>query len=209
MTILLTGFNAFGGGCRNVSEELVHAVNASWRRADVDLIVEVLPTEFERAGRRLVDAIATHRPRLLVCCGLAASEPCIRFELIAKNLDHCEGADNAGDCRMGSTIAVDGPDSYPATIPYAPMGRELALRGIPYCYSVDAGGFVCNHVFYTAAHFIQREQLSTRCGFIHWPAPLDAEGPGCPGLPFEVSLEALHVCLDCLLEPTTEVRTMS
>ncbi|MEO6027404.1 MAG: GNAT family N-acetyltransferase [Candidatus Binatia bacterium] len=201
MTILLTGFNPFGGGSRNISEELVYATQASWRRPDVNLVVEVLPTEFERAGRLIVELIARHRPQMVVSCGLAGDEPCIRFELLARNLDACEAADNAAVCRTGSTIVADGPPEYNATLPYASLGSELSLRGIPYRYSDDAGGFVCNHVFYKASHHIKQEGLPIACGFIHWPSPLDSRASDRRGLPFDVSLDALRVCLDSLLEP--------
>ena len=36
-------------------------------------------------------------------------------------------------------------------------------------FSRDAGGFVCNHVFFTAAHLVATLYSECRCGFVHLP----------------------------------------
>jgi pyroglutamyl-peptidase len=203
VTLLLTAFNPFGGGRRNISEELVRAVETSWRPAHAKMVVAVLPTEYGLASRLIVELIAEHRPRWLVSCGLAEDEPCIRFELVARNADTCPAEDNAAVCRDGSAIVAGGPAEYEATLPYPLFGRELSLRGIPYRYSDDAGGFVCNHVFYTAAHAIGQFGLQTQCGFIHWPP--DTPSVRHRGVSFEVSLEALRLCLGAVSEQTQSV----
>jgi pyrrolidone-carboxylate peptidase len=41
-------------------------------------------------------------------------------------------------------------------------------------FSNDAGGFVCNHVYYRAAHLVASAGLPTRVGFVHLPVAHEA-----------------------------------
>ena len=196
--VLLTGFNPFGEHAANVSEALVRAVEAGWppklvQAASTRLTVAVLPTEFAGAGDAIVDLIRAHAPDAVVCCGLAEGWG-LRLELVARNRDGCGEPDNASRSRDNARIDATGPSLYPGTLPYHQLSRTLKARGIPHTYSDDAGGFVCNHVFYRACREIAHSGRATLCGFIHFPA--DAEpGRGGQGLPLATSLDALHACL--------------
>jgi pyroglutamyl-peptidase len=196
--LLLTGFNAFGGHAANISEALVRAIEADWPPKWVEagstrLTVAILPTEFAGAGDAIVDLIRAQAPDAVVCCGLAEGWG-VRLELVARNRDECGAPDNAGQSRDNARIDATGPALYPGTLPYHRLGRTLTARGIPHEYSDDAGGFVCNHVFYRARREIARSGRGALCGFIHFPA---AAEPGCGGrgLPLATSLDALHACL--------------
>lgn len=192
--LLLTGFNPFGGHAANVSEALVRAIEADWPvAASTRLTVAVLPTEFAGAGDAIVDLIRAHAPDAVVCCGLAEGWG-LRLELVARNCDSCGAPDNAGECRPDAIIDAAGPAWYDGTLPYHQLSRTLTARGIPHEYSDDAGGFVCNHVFYRACREIAHSGRAALCGFIHFPA--DAEpGRDGRGLPLATSLDALHACL--------------
>jgi pyroglutamyl-peptidase len=193
--LLLTGFNPFGGYATNISEALVRAVESDWPAdAPAQLTVAVLPTEFAAAGAAIVDLIRTRAPDAIVCCGLADGDWGLRFELVARNRDSCGASDNAGDSRVEATIDHAGPAQYAATLPYHQVSRALAARKIPHEYSDDAGGFVCNHVFYRACREIAHSGRAVLCGFIHFPG--DVEPDTDRGLPLATSLEALRVCLD-------------
>ena len=56
--------------------------------------------------------------------------------------------------------------------------------------SEDAGGFLCNHVFYRAREWVERAGLAIPCGFLHLP-PLEA-------LPLERQIEAVTACVALL-----------
>ncbi|MEN8184635.1 MAG: pyrrolidone-carboxylate peptidase, partial [Myxococcota bacterium] len=58
-------------------------------------------------------------------------------------------------------------------------------------WSDDAGGFLCNHVFYRARDWVEHAGLAIPCGFVHLP-PLEA-------LPLARQREAVDVCLELLL----------
>jgi pyroglutamyl-peptidase len=127
----------------------------------------------------------------------------LRLELVARNCDRSGAPDNSGDIREDAPIDADGPAWYAATLPHHQVSRALTARRIPHQYSEDAGGFVCNHVFYRACREIAQSGRETLCGFIHFPDAVDLEsGWGRPGLPFATSLEALETCLEEIAEYT-------
>jgi pyroglutamyl-peptidase len=199
-TLLLTAFDPFGGQATNVSELVVRAVGTEWPvESRVRLTVAILPTKFTAAGDAIVSLIRAHWPNAIVCCGLAESERGLCFERLARNCDCCDAPDNAGESRLDAIIDADGPPTYRATLPYAALSRALRARRIAHRYSDDAGGFVCNHVFYRASREIARSGRTALCGFIHFPSEARAERALAPdGLPLVTSVEALRVCLDTL-----------
>ena len=70
MKILLTGFNAFGTVKVNPSQLIVEHFAAN-PPDGIDLITEVLPTEFEAAGNRIRALIRQHLPDAVLCLGVA------------------------------------------------------------------------------------------------------------------------------------------
>jgi pyroglutamyl-peptidase len=198
MKILLTGFNRFGNIESNPSQLIVEALA---KRAKTDnlteLIAEVLPTEFVLAGKRIVDLIRRHRPKRIICLGLAAGANAIRLERVALNLDDTDQSDNAGQAHKGKLIVSDGPLAYWSTLPIEEMCERLQKRGIPAIISNHAGTYVCNHVFYLARHEVELMGIGSPCGFIHLPSlagPME-DGQMAEGLPFEVMLEAVACCI--------------
>ena len=58
--------------------------------------------------------------------------------------------------------------------------------------SDDAGGFVCNHAFYTALAEADRRRLPTRCGFLHLPRIEERQAaPGSTAAPTGMSADDL------------------
>jgi pyroglutamyl-peptidase len=199
MKILLTGFNRFGNMESNPSQLIVEAL-AKRAKADngVELIAEVLPTEFAQAGRRIVELIRRHRPERIVCLGLAAGASAIRLERVALNLDDTEQADNAGLSHQGKLIVENGPLAYWSTLPIEKMCDELQKRGIPAVISNHAGTYVCNHVFYLARHVVELMGSGSPCGFVHLPSlagQTGAAGQKIEGLPLEMMLDVVECCL--------------
>ena len=173
MKILLTGFNSFSGVRVNPSELVVRAIAERSRQGRVEIITEVLPTEYAAATRKLRGLIRKHRPDAILCLGVAQRRETISLERVALNLDDEPTADNAGVVRRGSKIARGGPDLYWSTLPLATLERALKRqRGtgrIRAVISNHAGAFLCNHVFYIARHETARRHRPVPCGFIHLP----------------------------------------
>jgi pyroglutamyl-peptidase len=205
-TILLTGFDAFGG----------EPVNPSWdavSRLDGEMIsghrvaTARLPVEFGGALRVLRDEIAKLEPALVLCVGQAGGRAQLSLERIAINLDDARIPDNAGASPVDQAIVADGPAAYFATLPIKAMLCELRDAGIPAEISQTAGTYVCNHVFYGLMHAL-RARPGTRGGFIHIPySPAQAaRHPGAPSLPVDTVVAALRIALATALETTADRR---
>ena len=76
---------------------------------------------------------------------------------------------------MQQRIHDEGPVGYWSSLPLEAMAADARRLGEDIVLSRDAGSYVCNHVFFTAAHLIATTHPNCRCGFVHLP-PLD--GPG-------------------------------
>jgi len=181
--ILATAFNPFGAAETNASETLLRALGD-----DAGMVREVLPTEYERAGREIVRLIRELRPQAVICFGVAGSADVLRLEQFARNWAETAAPDNAGDLRNGQAIMPGAPDFYPATLPYDAISAPLDARGIPHVLSENAGGYVCNHTFYCARHEIAESGQQIPCGFVHVP-PI--KGPQ----EFAMLLEAMRICI--------------
>jgi pyroglutamyl-peptidase len=169
--ILITGFNAFGDDVRNPSQAVVETITGSAGFEDIH--GEVLPTEFDRAGQRIVQLLDELLPSAWIGFGLHKGATGIVLERRAANLDDARIPDNAGDQRSNRPIDPDGPAELPSTLPLEAIAAELADQGIPHSYSDSAGRFVCNHVFYRVTSALANAGLSVPAGFIHLPWPIE------------------------------------
>lgn len=171
-TILVTGFEPFGEHDHNTSQAIVEALAAA---GDVRLSCRVLPTSYRRAGALIESWLETEQPAALVMLGLAANAEALRLERFAHNRDHSEALDNDGESRSDAAIVKSGPDVYASTLPLERFAAAVRALGTPVEFSLSAGGFLCNHVFYRARHALEGKELRTPCGFIHVPAARPAE----------------------------------
>lgn len=184
--VLVTGFDRFGLHVANSSQLVVEAL-AKRRASGVSF--EVLPVTFQGAGERVEARIRSQRLDALVMLGMAAGSFALRLERQARNRDASAARDNAGQCRQGP-IVVDGPDVYSSTLPLERFAEAVRALGAPIEFSEDAGGFVCNHVYYRARHCIQTENPRIRCGFLHVPVIEPGQ--------LELWVDALEACLRAL-----------
>jgi len=168
--ILVTAFGAFADVKENPSEALLAGLQE--RLGPRKLVGELLPVEYI-AGPRIEELIEEHEPRLVLALGVARRAVTARLERLARNLDDCETPDNCGEVRCGSEIVSGAPDRLAASLPIGELREALLTAGLDVDYSDDAGGFLCNHVFYRA-----RAATHVPCGFLHLPdAPLDSRWP--------------------------------
>lgn len=195
MSIVLTGFMPFGGMAVNPSQLIVENIAAQSRYAH--LVTEILPVEYDNAGRRIRELIREHQPDAVLCLGLAQRRNAIHLERVALNLDDAAVADNAGDLACGRIIDSAGPPAYWSTLPLDDMLVSLQARNIPSAISNHAGTYVCNHVFYAARRELDYFDSRSPCGFIHVSAINDSDDLS-TGLPLSVMVEAVECCLDLL-----------
>ena len=94
-TILLTGFEPFGGESVNPSWEIARALDG-WACEGRTVRAVQLPCAFGDALGRLDEALAAHRPELVVCLGQAGGRTEISLERAALNVDDARIPDNLG-----------------------------------------------------------------------------------------------------------------
>jgi pyroglutamyl-peptidase len=163
--VLVTGFEPFDGAAVNPSQKLVEAL-ASDPPDDVELATAVLPVAWERATDELLRALEKEQPELVVCFGQADGRADIEIERFALNFD--EGSDEEGEERRAET-STDAPVAYRCSLPVDAIVAALRGDDIPAAPSRDAGGFLCNHVFYVLMRVLADERTGVRGGFVHVP----------------------------------------
>ena len=191
-TILLTGFEPFGGDAVNPSGEAVGIVAAGWSGPET-LVTAVLPVTFDGAAARLAELMAEHSPDVVIATGLAGDRAAISVERVAVNLRDARIADNAGAQPVDEPSVRDAPDAYFATLPVKAIARDIAAAGIPSSVSHSAGTFVCNHVFFTALH--ESATRGARAGFVHVPWAAEHRSTDAASLPLADIARGLEIAV--------------
>jgi len=155
--VLVTGFEPFGGSDVNTSQGVAESLGGV-----------VLPVSYARAADALRAAVRAADPDVVVCIG-QAERASISVERFAHNLDCADSTDNDGAV-SAREIDADGPVAYRSTLPVDEIVAALRGVGIPVEVSHDAGGFLCNHVFYVLMRLLEEERPQTTGGFVHVPA---------------------------------------
>jgi len=162
VNVLVTGFEPFGGHETNTSQQVAEALGGV-----------VLPVSYGRAADALRDAVRAADPDVVVCFG-QANRDAVCVERFAHNLDCSESEDNDGEV-SAAEIEPGGPVAYRSTLPVDELVAALRAEGIPAEASRDAGGYLCNHVFYVLMRLLEQERPGTAGGFVHVPAGMPVE----------------------------------
>lgn len=198
-TVLLTGFDAFGGYAMNPSWLAVEALHDEVLRGH-RIVGAQLPTTFAGSGSVLLKLLRKHKPALVVCVGLAGGRSALSLERIAINVDDARIADNAGARPVDVPVVEGGPPAYFSTLPIKVMFQSLTTAGVAAEVSQTAGTFVCNHVFYVLMQALKKQRKrSTRGGFVHVPY---LPGQGLPFMALEDVVRGLRLAIASAL--TTE-----
>ena len=209
-TVLLTGFDPFGGESLNPSwlaAEALHGETIAGRR----IVAVQLPTSFARSPRTLRAAIRRHAPELIVCVGQAGGRAQISLERVAINVDDARIADNDGAQPVDTPIVRGGPAAYFSTLPIKTMFAALREADIPAEISQTAGTFVCNRVFYALMHALAEDghlRGGVRGGFVHIPyLPEQAAARlGAPSLSLGIVVAALRIMIETALRTRKDRR---
>lgn len=189
--VLATGFEPFGGADVNASQELVEALAAE-PPDELELATVVLPVVWARAADELGRALERERPELVVCFGQADGRAHVEIERFALNFD--DGTDEAGEERRGE-IDPGRPAAYRSSLRVDGLVDALRAAGIPAAASRDAGGFLCNHVFYALMGALA-ERPGVRGGFVHVPLlPGQALDRAAPTVPLATLVRAARIIL--------------
>lgn len=194
-TVLLTGFEPFGGDVVNPSGDAVRRLAAEWDRP-ASLVTEVLPVTFAGAAARLRALIAEHSPDVVLAVGLAGGTEAIRIERVAVNLTDARIPDNDGAQPLDEPSVAGAPAAQFTTLSAKGIAAAIRAAGISADVSYSAGTFVCNHVFFTA---LDAAAPATRAGFIHVPWATGQAPAGMPSLDEADIDRALRIAVETAL----------
>src|SRR5450756_100772 len=167
MTILVTGFEPFGGEALNPSWEAVRRLNGDVGDARIERLL--VPTSYADSIGTVTEVIDRLRPAAVVMVGQAGGRAGLSIERVAVNCDDAQAPDNTGVLHKDAPIVSQGPTAYLTTLPIKQIVAGLRSAGFPAAVSNTAGLFVCNHLFYGVLHHIVIHNLETQAGFIHVP----------------------------------------
>ena len=196
-TILVTGFDPFGGDSRNPAGEALALLPAEV--AGTRIATVMLPTAIGSSFDRLLEALELHRPVAVLSVGQAGGRPGITVERVAINLVDARIPDNEGRQPVDLPAVPGGPAAYFSTLPVKAMAARIRAAGIPATVSNSAGTFVCNYIMYRALHHAATAGAGFVSGFIHVP-PMPAQAAGSADPTPTMSLESVRAALVAALE---------
>ncbi len=170
-TILLTGFGRFPGAAVNPTAALVRRLARKRRPAtnDVRCVAHVFATRYDAVDRELPALLACHRPDAVIMFGLATRRKHLSIETLARNRRSTLFPDASGGAPARAAIEA-GVDSHRDG--RAPMRRLLAAaRGarVDARLSRNAGGYVCNYVYWRALAAAECNGWPRLAVFVHVP----------------------------------------
>jgi pyroglutamyl-peptidase len=204
-TILLTGFEPFGGASINSSWELARALDGQVI-GGATVAARLLPCVFGASLTELRRTLEQTRPLLVLALGQAGGRSELSLERVAINLDDARIPDNAGAQPIDEPVLAGAPAAYFSTLPIKAMVAGLRSAGIPAAVSHTAGTFVCNHLFYGLQH--QLHGSGVRSGFMHIPLlPEQAAAvPGQPSMALPLMQVGVRLALELALQHTVDLR---
>jgi pyroglutamyl-peptidase len=202
-SVLVTGFDPFGGSAVNPSWQAIHALHGR-TIAGRRIIGGEIPTIFGTSLQRLEALMEEHRPELVICTGQAAGRGALSLERVAINVNDARIPDNAGAKPIDTPVVPDGPAAYFTTLPIKAMLKALLEAGVRAEVSQTAGTFVCNQTFYGLMHLLaQPKWEGVRGGLIHVPW-LPEQGQ--PSMRVDEIVRGLEVAIACALATHRDIR---
>ena len=136
------------------------------------LVCEIIPVEYEYSGKRIRELIDQHEPDAVVMTGVAANRKKINIEFWARNIRKASIPDNSGVAPDSEPINPNEPVEHflPSTLPVSTIHMQLQSANILVERSNNAGGYICNNIFYSAVDYLrQTGRDHVMAGFVHIP----------------------------------------
>ncbi|MDZ7817028.1 MAG: hypothetical protein U5N86_13905 [Planctomycetota bacterium] len=179
-TLLLTGFEQFGGAELNPSYEALKGLDGTrincWtiRTARLDVA-------WDSPMKQLRSLIEEHEPHTIISFGQGKPRS-FTVEAVARNQRKIL-PDNLRKLPSTQKILADGPDAYSYEARAEAVAQELSDRGFRIRVSRNAGGYLCEECLYSARHLMAKGEIEGKAMFFHVP-PL---GTFCDGRTVDVS----------------------
>jgi pyroglutamyl-peptidase len=135
--------------------------------------------------------------------GQAARRGQVSVERFARNLDNAAAPDNHGALRRAMTIAAGTPERLEATAPVSEIVGAIREAGYRARVSTNAGGFVCNHLYFGALRHLSGLGRATPAVFLHLPATPDQTPPRASTIRLSAAAaaDALRAAAAAMVEP--------
>ena len=168
-SILVTGFEPFGGMDRNPSGEAALLLRGA-SLPGISLHALQLPVSAPAAWQRMRAAIRRHDADIVIALGVAAGSAAIRVECTAWNHADYRIPDNRGLQPRGVPVIRHAPERREVLADASLIRKALRSQGLPAELSSDAGRYVCNDLYYRLLHYAARPASGIRQAvFIHVP----------------------------------------
>ncbi|MEJ5068380.1 pyroglutamyl-peptidase I [Enterobacter sp. MYb186] len=207
-TVLITGFEPFGGETLNPSWEVVKQLDGMIID-NCRVVARQLPCVFGESLEVLNAAIDALQPSVVLAIGQAGGRVDVTVERVAINVDDARIPDNRGQQPVDVAIVPDGPAAWFSTLPIKAMVEALREAGIPASVSQTAGTFVCNHVMYGVLHKLA-DRPEVKGGFIHIPyLPEQAVAhPGAPSMATHTLKKGLEIAIAVALRQEHDIKVV-
>lgn len=205
-SILLTGFDPFGGETANPSLEAVMKLEGEIIEGHT-VISRVIPTVFGESAAQLIDYVRELNPLFIICVGQAGGRADISIERVSINKDDARIPDNKGNQPIDTEVIANGPVGYWSTLPIKAIVSALKLNGIPSSVSNTAGTFVCNHLFYSLMHELAHSKNQSRGGFVHIPFLPEQviDRPHQPSMELGTIVTALRIVIEATIKHPVDI----
>lgn len=193
-TVLITGFDPFGGEKINPSYEAVKLLPE--RVGKYNIVKTCVPTSFERASETVIKKVLECGADVVICVGQAGGRKGVTPEVIGINLRDARIPDNDGNMPNGVPVRKNCPAAYFSTLPVNEITEAINQAGVPCFKSYSAGAFVCNDLLYSL--LCEFENTEKKIGFIHVPYLPEQAGDKHPSLTLEQIVTALTAAIEVI-----------
>ena len=196
-TILLTGFEPFGGS--DVNPSITACKRLEGRTFNgFRIVVEEIPLRFHEIKGNIEGHIEKHRPAAAVCTGQSGG-PSIALERVAINIADAKNPYNCGHKPVDEALNEEGPAAYFSKLSLRDLEEALKGAKIPVVVSNSAGTYGCNQIFYHLMDYLARTGIDIPAGFIHVPSlPEQVVDKRQPSMTVELIAKALEVVLETI-----------
>ncbi len=164
--LVITGFEPFPGVAENPTEMLVRSLEACGDPVLQGAEAVIVPTRYGDAPAAL-RAVLGMPPHVLIMTGFSARAAGLVLESRASNACTATLPD-AGGAMPPDT--ADPLHHLPARCDIGELCAAVERAGLDCAPSDDAGGYVCNHLYYHALTALDEAGAETRALFVHIPA---------------------------------------
>jgi pyroglutamyl-peptidase len=166
--ILITGFGPYPGIELNASQWLAETLGRELPPNSASVTAAVLPVTWQEAALYAHAWISEVRPHAVLHFGVAPGADSIRVEMRAQN-STLSMPDASGWLPPAPWVAAGGPARLTTALGSPLLVNALRRRRVRARLSHNAGGYLCNYVFYRTLYWAARQESPPLVGFFHVP----------------------------------------